>query len=336
MKFVELKKHVMSKDYYCCYNIYGDDSFLINSSQKFFFNIVANNNELSKTVLTTENFDTKVLLSNLNTSSFLGGTKIVLLKDVDETKDKAVLDAILSYQKSPNNLNILLITSKNQLFDDKKTESFNKNFNFLCNVDCNRLDETTIYSWINLTLKEKDATMTSKAKTLLFEYTNGYLSRIALELDKLISYANNREIIEDDVELLVQKELEYSVYELTESLSCGNANMAYSILNDMLADKKVAPSVFSLIQNHFRRMFFSAITPKTNTQIAEMLGVKEYAIKKAKLQSANFSKIVLKDIVTLCGELDYKIKTSQINYTNAVKYLVASILSNNINNGVNI
>ena len=335
MKFVELKKHVMSKDYYCCYNIYGDDSFLINSSLNFFFNFAINNNELSKTVLSTENFDAKNLLSILNTSSFLGGAKVVAIKDVDEVKDKAVLDAVLSYQKNPNNFNILIIISKNQLFDDKKTEIFNKNQKFLCNVDCNRLDEKTTYSWINLSLKEKNAVMQEQAKVLLFEYTNGYLSRIALELDKLISYASDREILEDDVKLLVQKELEYSVYELTENLSTGNSQKVYEILNDMMRDKKVAPSVFALIQNHFRRMFFSAITPKTNAQIAEMLNVKEFAVKKAKMQSVNFSKTNLKNIVSLCGELDYKIKTSQINYTNAVNYLVSSILSNNIKNGVN-
>ncbi|HAJ77596.1 MAG TPA: DNA polymerase III subunit delta [Clostridiales bacterium] len=329
MKFVELKKHILAGNLYCCYNIYGDDSFLIDSSLGFFVKFVANNMELSQTVLSAENFDEKVLLSNLNTSSFLGGRKVVILKDTNEGKEKPICDAIVNYEKNPNSENILVIISKNPLFDEKKLQNLNKSSNFLCNVDCGRLDENNILIWIELNLKEKNISMTDSAKKLLMDYTNCYLSRISIEIDKLASYAKDRQIVDEDVKLLVNKELEYSVFELTENLSLGKAEESYIILNEMLADKKIAPSVFLLIQNHFRRMFFSAITPKTNLQIADDLGVKEFAVKKAKIQSKNFSKVVLKDIVELCADLDFKIKTSQISYLNAVNYLVSYILSNN-------
>ena len=328
MNFVELKKHVQSNDLYCCYNLYGDDSFLIDSGINFFFNYVAKD-ELSRTKLSAENFDAKNLISILNTSSFFGGKKVVLIKDVDADKDKQIIDAILKYQQNPNFANILLISSKNPLFDEKKLQNFNKTSKFLCNIDCNRLDNSYIFVRINAVLQAQNCTMTDEAKWLLINYTNAYLSRIELELSKLISYAGARQITENDVKLLVKKELEYSVFELTESLGQGNEQKTYEIFNDMMADKKMAPSVFGLIQNHFRRMFFSAITPKTNAQIAEMLGVKEYAVKKAKEQSQNFTKVNLKNIVDLCADLDFKIKTSQIGYQNAVQYLVSYILINN-------
>ena len=170
--------------------------------------------------------------------------------------------------------------------------------------------------------------MADDAKVLLCDYTNGYLSKITIEIDKLVSYAKGREIVQDDVKLLVQKDLEYTVFELTENLGSGNSERTLQILDEMMSDKKTAPSVFSLIQNYFRRMFYASITPKTNLQIADDLGVKEYAIKKAKQQSLLFSKIKLKQIVNLCGDLDFKIKTSQIGYQNAVYYLVMYILTN--------
>ena len=70
MKFVELKKHILAGDFYCCYNLYGDDSFLIDSSQNFFAKFVAGDIDLSQIVLSAENFDAKTLLSSLNTASF--------------------------------------------------------------------------------------------------------------------------------------------------------------------------------------------------------------------------------------------------------------------------
>ena len=232
---------------------------------------------LSRTKLSAENFDAKNLISILNTSSFFGGKKVVLIKDVDADKDKQIIDAILKYQQNPNFANILLISSKNPLFDEKKLQNFNKTSKFLCNIDCNRLDNSYIFARINAVLQAQNCTMTDEAKWLLINYTNAYLSRIELELSKLISYAGARQITEDDVKLLVKKELEYSVYELTESLGQGNEQKTYEIFNDMMADKKMAPSVFGLIQNHFRRMFYSAITPKTNAQIAEMFNKRAIA-----------------------------------------------------------
>ena len=202
------------------------------------------------------------MLSSLNSASFFGGNKVVFLKGVDEAKEKAVTDAILTYAQNPNPSNILVISSKNALFDEKKQQNLNNSSKFLCNVDCNRLDEHNILIWIDHYLKDKNVTITESAKRLLIDYTHFYISRISIELNKLASFVKDRAIDDDDVKLLVNKELEYSVFELTENLSSGNAEATYQILNEMLADKKIAPSVFSLIQNHFRRMFFASITPK--------------------------------------------------------------------------
>ena len=329
MKFVELKKHIISNDLYCCYNLYGDDSFLINTSENLFFKYIANDVELNKTILSSENFDDKKLMSILQSISFLGGAKIVLLRAVDEQKNKDIIDTILEYQKNPNSANIFVISSQNALFDAKKLKDLNKNQKFFCNVDCSRLEKNMALAWINSNLQQKKTTMADGAKTLLFDYTNGYLSKIAIELDKLIAYAKDREIVDDDIKLLVSKDLEYSVFELTENLGGGDDQKTLQILDEMMSDKKTAPSVFSLIQNYFRRMFYASITPKTNLQIADELGVKEYSIKKAKEQSTMFSKVTLKNILNLCGDLDYKIKTSQIGYQNAVYYLVMYILTNN-------
>lgn len=323
MKFVELKKNIVSGNLYNCYNLCGDDTFLISSAEKLFLNYVALNNDLNKSILSTENLEPNTLISHLNTTSFFGGNKIVVLKDLECSKSKALIDCILKYLKNPNPSTILVVCSDVPFVDFKKNTLSN-----LVYVDCNRLDEQMLKVWILSALKEKNATMNDGAMQKLLDYTNGYLSIISLEINKLINYANGKEISESDVELLVQKTLEFSVFELTENLGKGNGEKALQILNIMLNDKKSAPTVFSLIQSYFRRMFFSVISKGTNAQIAIDLGIKEFAVKKAKEHAGYFAKTTLKEIVELCSELDYKVKTSQITYLSAVNYLVMFILTN--------
>jgi DNA polymerase-3 subunit delta len=326
MKFVELKKHLLSTSL-CCYNLYGDDNFLITSSEKMFFNFVSKNNDFNKTVLSTENLTEKTLWNALNTTSFFGGAKVVLVYDLDCAKNKNLVTFVENYLKTNPNPNcVLVVVSDSPMFTEKVSSALK---NVFCEVDCNRLDERMINAWICSELKKQNATMNMPAIQKLVEYTNGYLSKISLELNKLICYAGGRVITEADVDALVSKDLEFSVFELTESLGRGNSQKTFDILNVMMSDRKTAPSVFALIQNYFRRMFYSAVSAGTNAQIGAELGVKEFAIKKAKETASLFSKPVLKQIVDLCGELDYKIKTSQIDYENAVNYLVMFILTNN-------
>lgn len=327
MKFVDLKKHLISQNYYCCYNIYGDDSFLVDSSKNMIINYATNKNEFDRIVASAENFNAESLLANLNSVSFFGGKKLVLLGGIESQKHKDIISFVLSYLKNPNPNSVLIVISDAQVFDDKKIEELNKSGNIIASIDCDKLEKNIISNWINNELKQKNVTMSQQAKDKLIDYTNGYLSRIAFELEKLVSY-NQVEISEQDVELLVQKDLEYSIFELTENLGTGNAQKALAILSDMMADKKVAPSVLGLIQNYYRRLFFCSITPKTNAQIGLELGIKEFAVKKAKQTASLYSKITLKNIVELCGDLDFKVKSGQMPYKSAVDYLAMYVLTN--------
>ena len=330
MKFVDLKKHLISQNYYCCYNIYGDDSFLVDSSKNMIINYATNKNEFDRIVASAENFNAESLLANLNSVSFFGGKKLVLIGGVESAKNKDVLNFVTSYLNSPNPNSVLVVISDVQLIDDKKLQEINAAGNIISAVDCSRLEKNVIVNWINNELKQKNVAMTDGAKDKLIDYTNGYLSRIAFELEKLVSY-NQVEISEQDVELLVQKDLEYSIFELTENLGVGNAQKALAILSDMMADKKVAPSVLGLIQNYYRRLFFCSITSKTNAQLGQELGIKEFAVKKAKQTASLYSKITLKKILELCGDLDFKVKSGQMPYKSAVDYLAMYVLTNNKN-----
>ena len=327
MKFVELKKHIVNEKHLFCYNLVGDDNFLVDSSINMFFNYVAQNNDFNITTLSSDDIDANKLSIAINTTSFFGGKKVILVKYLDTTKNKATVNFIEQYlNKNPNEMSILVITSKEPMFAEKSIKNLDNKFVV---VDCNRLDNTMIYAWINSALKEKNATMEQLAKTKLVDYTNGYLSKISIELNKLINYAVGREITVQDVEYLVTKDLEFSVFELTENLGRGNSVKTFEILNQMMSDKKSAPSVFAMIQSYFRRIFLSSISVGTNAQIGSQIGVKEFAVKKAKEVASLFKKPDLKAIVDLCAELDHKIKTSQINYNSAVNYLVLFILGLN-------
>ena len=112
------------------------------------------------------------------------------------------------------------------------------------------------------------------------------------------------------------------MFELTDALSKRDADKAVSLLSLMDKDTKT----FNLVLNHFRRMFFASISDLEERELAELLGVKEYAIKKAKELSRNFSKLQLKNIYEMLGDVDFYIKNGQMQVENALYYLIFGIL----------
>lgn len=333
MKFVELKKNLIDKRLFAVYNLCGEDIFLIDSAKNLFWTYVAQKNELSKVVLSCENLTTERLKTILNTASFFGGQKVVFISDLQVAKNKDITKFVIDYAKSPFAQNVLVVVSDVPIFDAKrdakKIAELNQNgYNFVF-VDCNRLDKHTLLMWIQSQLKGKNQTMQYDAINMLIDYTNGYLSLIAIELDKLMTFCDGREITVQDVQLLVNKGLEFGVFELTECLGKGDSQRTFEILQDMMSQSKTAQAVFGMIERYFRRMFYVSITLGTNAQIAGLLGVKEYAVAKAKESAGLFSKVALKNIVEVCAELDFLVRSSKMPYKFAVDYLVFYILSCN-------
>ncbi len=266
--------------------------------------------EFNFTKFDDDNFKTDVVMDTLETLPFVGEKKIVLLKNLTKIPEdfKKKLNA---YLKAPQPSTCLVI------FD------FFNNFNFIISekVSAKRLDEVSLGKIVEAELEKAGKSIQKEATVLLLSYCCDYYSLIANELEKLKNIDNDV-ITKKDIENMVTKETEFSVFELSEALSKKDANKAVELLSLMEKDTKT----FSLILNHFRRMFFVAISKESDIELSKLLSVKEYAITKARALGKNFSKIQLKNIYELLSEVDFYIKNGQMQVENALYYLIFGIL----------
>ena len=83
---------------------------------------------------------------------------------------------------------------------------------------------------------------------------------------------------------------------------------------------------FALVLNHFRRLFFVAVSDMNDKELSELLGVKEFAVTKARTLAKNFTKLQLKNIYEMLNDVDFYIKNGQMQIENALYYLIFGIL----------
>jgi len=84
--------------------------------------------------------------------------------------------------------------------------------------------------------------------------------------------------------------------------------------------------ILNLIYNHIRRLFYVKISKEDFKTTANMLDIKEFAVKKLSEQAKNISAKKLKEVLQKCFETDYNIKSGNLDLISGIYNLVFLIL----------
>lgn len=316
MKFVELKPKLKRGEVLSVYVVKGEDDFVKNIALKMIVdNVVTSFQELNVSVMTSDEIIPQKVIDACNTMPFMAEKKVIAVKENEKKLSQELAGLLKDYVKNPNPSTVLvLINGDNSSFSKLPAES----------IDCNRLDAYTVSGFIKQKVGKTDIKINDLAIKKLMEYTNGYLGKIDLELDKLLSAADG-EITKELVEEMVNKDLEYSIFELTDCISNGRNDRAIKIIDDLMQDYKTNKLILGLLQNHFRRLMFVSLSKQSTKEIADFLGVKEFAVQKAKELASKYKKMSLIKINKMIAETDFFIKSGRLNLKTGIYMLVENI-----------
>lgn len=312
MKFTELKKNLMTAPPKSCYILTGDDSFVVKSAVNMFSVFSGEFRDLNFTFFGKDASISEVIAALLTPPMF-SEYRVVCVNDY--TGD---LKQIKEYLKNPSSTSVLLFTGA-------LTPNFNGIIPLCEIVDCNRLEKSYLEGWVVRKAASQKISVSQKAASLLVEYCNRDMNSVYNELVKLMDYAEGA-IDESDVKELVSPQIEYKVFELSEAIAEKNADKAVELVNLMLAENNSAVSLMGMLFNHFRRLLFVSLNPKSDT-LSSDLKVKEYAVKVALRQAAKFSPRRLKAVFDRLNSLDAGVKAGKISDKNALMEFVCETVT---------
>lgn len=217
----------------------------------------------------------------------------------EETVSKADTEnwnAIISAAGAVDAVKVLIL-------DGKIPSTFKKQ---MTAVDCSKPDAAVLRKLI-----EKLASpykIDFRASNALAERTDGNAERIANELEKLKSFCDGKAIAYDDVTELVADTMERSVFELTNALADKDKARAKALLDRFISSGVAYPQLFRLLISQYRRLFYAAVSPLGDKELAETMGVKEYAVTKNRAAAKKYGKQTLKKVLDLLerAEFDYR------------------------------
>lgn len=316
MNYIDFEKVSVYKNIY----LIKGDAFLCDKVKK----ILANNLKVSNINIsnfTDENFDVDEMLNSANQFSFFEEKRIVVVQDIKKELNSNQKTKINQYCQNYNNNCYLFFvdTILNGIFD------------FIKNIDIVECKPTEMYvlNYIKDSFKKSGIEISNENCKKLNNYCLGNLVRIGLEIKKISDYLISGEATSDIIDLLVFKDIELKVFDLTNALGNKNSSNAIIILNNMLSSGEAPIKILGLINGTFRRMLFAKINKGTNADLAKALNVKEFAVAKAKESASRFTASQLKNILNLLLEVDYSIKSGQMAQENALFYLICKIVNSN-------
>lgn len=295
LKFIELKKSLVSAPPKPCYIVSGDDAFVVRSAINMFASLAGSMRDLNITVF-NKDADCSEIIAALLSPPMLADYRVVVVNDY-----ASELSKIKDYLARPNPTSVLV-------FSGALTSNFNAIVKLVEPVDCNKLDATYLSGWVVKKAASERATVTREAAVTLVEYCNRDMNVISNELRKLIDYADGDVIGEETVQAMVTPEPDFKVYELSEAIANKNREKAINLAETLLAENNSAVSLIAMLFSHFRRLLFVSLNPASDT-LAGDLKVKEYAIKMAVRQAARFTPRRLKAIFDRLNEMDAAVKS---------------------------
>ncbi len=296
------------------YFLYGEERFFHTEIMHAILKnlITADNREFNLETFEAKSSSVNDWISATKTLSFLGGTKVVIVKNLHEiTLPPKECEAFLGYIKDPIQETCLILTADKA---DRKKKLFKALTKHAGAVVCDTPNEMTLIPWIKKRAETQGYKLSSDAARQMVERTGSKPGVLARELEKLMTYVGKDRSISDKEVLAVVGDIKQeNPFALTQALKEKNAQQALALLHNQLGHgeeplKILGTIVWQLrviweVKNYQRQKLPPA-------KIAEAMGAKPFMVEKALKHTPNFSQRDLIRSFKSLVQADRKLKTS--------------------------
>lgn len=251
---------------------------------------------------------------------FMSGTRFVVVKNytAPDGHEQRERDKFLNYAKNALNSTVLVfsVNKLSSVLSDVATVDY---------VECNKLDRNAIEKWISAYCRKCGKTISPYNARLISEYCLDDMTRINSEVQKICFYSDG-EVTKNDIDLMIEKDSDIKLYEFANEIANKNADKAFQLANGLLSKGTKITTLVSSVYNTFRRMFFSVVSGMGQNEMASYLGVKPFAVTKAREVAEKFTQIKLKRALEICAQADENLKKN-INNNAVVNFLILSLIN---------
>lgn len=186
--------------------------------------------------------------------------------------------------------------------------------------------EELLTRWILSRLKKEGKNITGNVMQLFLSKTGTDMGNIDRELEKLICYTLEKDVIEaEDVEAIATEQTTNKIFDMVNAIAEHNQRRALDLYYDLLTLKEPPMRIMYLISRQFqillniRDMASKGLDQQT---MAQKAGSPPFAVRRNVTQAKGFTLEQLKAAIREGVELEEAVKTGQMNDQMAVELFI--------------
>lgn len=186
-------------------------------------------------------------------------------------------------------------------------------------VDCGKADPESVARWAYITFKQAQIQCPAAVCENLAAYCLYNMSRVALEVAKLIDYKGQGVLTEEEVDSLVYKDADYRIYEMTNAVARRDYAKYCLISADLKSKGFDEVGILNGLFSYFKNILSAALSPLTDAQYARENNLKEYSVKKNREQAEMLGLENLKRLVNITYSCISGIKSGVMTPSSALQ-----------------
>lgn len=180
-------------------------------------------------------------------------------------------------------------------------------------VDFARQDQGDLTDWIARRFRALGHDISTEDARYLMFLCGDLMTGLISEIGKIGAYAREKRVTRREIDAVATPQLDAVVFQLTDAISAGNFDRAFSVLADLLHMQEAPIKLLAVLGRQLRQLYTARLAlenGKDQRWLMELWGMKPYPAEKLTQSARRFSLGWCRRAVLRCEEVDLQLKST--------------------------
>lgn len=318
-----IKEHIKSKKFKTFYLLYGSEEYLKKLYRdKLKTSILGDDSDMNYSYFEGKHLNHEKVFEVSQTLPFFSEKRLVIIENSGLFKAQSEFSAQL--RNTPESTIILFVETE----VDKRNKLYKMVKDLGIISEMNGLDEKNLKLFVASLLEVQGKRITENTVSYLLDKTGPDMANIQNEVEKLVSYALDRNVVTPkDVDAVVTIQITGKIFQMIDAIGAKQQNKALILYYDLLSLREKPMSILYLITRHFNILLqvknLKALSYNPSS-MASMVGIPPFAVSKYIGQSKNFTTKGLKEALEMAADIEEQVKTGRMLEKIGVELLIVT------------
>lgn len=321
-----INQDIKNQTYKRIYLLYGDEAYLRRQYKDRLKQGICGDDTMNYSYFEGKSAKAEDIMAMLDTMPFFADRRLVVIENSGFFK--SANEKLLEYLSQIPDTSVAVFVEEEI---DKRSKMFKKvkDLGYICELSQQK--PAVLEKWINGLLKAEGKKMNGPALDYFLAVCGNDMNHIISELEKLISYTGDREIITiDDMNEICSTVTVSKIFDMIDAMGNKNRTKTLSLYYDMIEVKEPPMRILYMLSRQFNIMLGAgelAAGGMNAKEIAAKMGLAPFVVNKALGQTGKFKSSDLKNALRECIGVEEEVKNGKMEDKIGVEMILVKYAS---------